>query len=382
MEKSKPERRLDLDWLRVLLILSVFLFHSGRAFLPIPWHINDPVGSSGMIYFAQFMLAWMLPTIFIISGASIWYSLGFQKAGRFLRGKVLRLLVPLVFGIFILSPHQVYIERLTNGQVSGSFIKWFPQYFEGVYGFGGNFAIAGHHLWYLLFLFMFSLILLPLFLFLRSERGRPVTKSFGSFLRIPGMIYVLGLILTVPMAFINPESFFGMREGFADWNIIYYISVLFFGFMFFADKRIQESIMRQRWVSLIVGIVLYLLFRVFRFSFRPSPFQLGWFHYVLSSWCLIMAILGFGMKYLTGAGRFIRYANEGVLPFYVLHQPIIVLIAFWVIQLKIPIVMKFIIIVVLSFIAIIVLFEGIRRVGVLRFLFGMKVKRASASSQK
>ena len=382
MEKTKPERRSDLDWLRVLLILSVFLFHSGRAFLPIPWHINDSTGSSGMMYFAQFMLAWMLPTIFIISGASIWFSLGFQKAGRFLRGKVLRLLVPLVFGIFILSPHQVYIERLTNGQFSGSFIKWFPQYFEGVYGFGGNFATVGLHLWYLFFLFIFSLILLPLFLYLRSDKGRPVTKAFGSFLRIPGMIYILGLTLTVPMAFINPESFFGMREEFAGWNIIYYISVLFFGFMFFADKRIQEAIIRQRWVSLIAGIILYLMFRVFRISFRPSPFQLGWFHYVLSSWCLIMAILGFGMKCLTGTGRFIRYSNEGVLPFYILHQPVIVLIAFWVIQLQIPIVVKYIIIVILSFIAIIVLFEGIRRVGVLRFLFGMKVRRASASSQK
>jgi glucan biosynthesis protein C len=380
MEKTKPERRYDLDWLRVLLILSVFLFHSGRAFIPFPWHINDAASSPGMMVFSQFLLAWMLPTIFIISGASIWYSLGYQSAGRFLRGKVLRLLVPLVFGIFVLSPHQVYIERYTNGQFSEPFIQWFPHYFNGIYGFGGNFAIAGHHLWYLLFLFLFSLILLPLFKYLRSERGRPVTKAFGAFLSAPGMIYIVGLILTVPMAFISPENFFGMREGFADWNIVYYISILFFGFMFFADERIQKAIIRQRWVSLISGIVLYLLFRVFGITFRPSPFQLGWFHYVLSSWCLIIAILGFGMKHLTAAGRFIRYSNEAVLPFYVLHQPVIVLILFWIVRLNMPIIVKYCITVVLSFIAITALYEIIRQIGMLRFLFGMKVRKGSAGS--
>jgi hypothetical protein len=106
------------------------------------------------------------------------------------------------------------------------------------------------------------------------------------------------------------------------------------------------------------------------------------YHEVLRSWCFILAIFGFGMKHLKGTNRFLGYATEAVLPFYMLHQPVILLIGVWVVQLQIPIVVKYIIIVVLSFIAIIILYEGIRRVNILRFLFGMKVKRASASSQK
>jgi hypothetical protein len=88
------------------------------------------------------------------------------------------------------------------------------------------------------------------------------------------------------------------------------------------------------------------------------------------------------MKYLTATGRFLRYGTEAVLPFYMLHQPIILLIAFWVIQLQIPILVKYLIIVTLSFAGIMLLYEGIRRVGVLRFFFGMKQRRAVAKVQK
>jgi len=291
-----------------------------------------------------------------------------------------RLLVPLVFGIFVLSPHQVYLERLTYGQFSGSFLKWFPRYFDGLRGFGGNFDIMGTHLWYLFLLFFFTLILLPLFLFLRSEKGGVVVRAIGSFLKIPGLIYILGLILTVPIAYINPESFFGWRV-FAGWNIVYYFIIFIFGFLIFADERIQDAIVRQRFVSLIAGIVLYVTFGL-GITFKSSPVKLGMYHEVLRSWCFIVAILGFGMKHLQGTNRFLGYATEAVLPFYMLHQPVILLVGWWVVQLRIPIIVKYCIIVVLSFIAIMVLYEGIRRAGVLRFLFGMKVRRGSGGTSK
>ena len=379
---EKPERRYDLDWMRVLLILLVFIFHSGRAFNPFPYHVEDTVKSMGAMQFQQFLLAWMLPMIFIISGAGIWYGLGYQKAGRFVRGKVLRLLVPFVFAIFVLSPLQVYLERLNHGQFSGSFFQWFPHYFEGVYGMeGGNFTVFGLHLWYLIVLFLYSLIFLPLFLLLRSKVGRPIVKGIGSFFKIPGLIYVMGLILALPMAYINPETILGMR-GFGDWNLVYYAIVLIFGFLCFADDRVQASIVRQRWISLILGIVLYLLYRVFHIIPKSSVLPLGSFHEVMASWCLVMGFLGFGMKYLRGTNGFLKYSSEAVLPFYILHQPVILVIAFWVVQLQLPVIAKYIIIVALSFVVIIGIYEVIKRVGVLRFLFGMKLRKAVAKVQE
>ena len=83
MEKTKPQRRYDLDWMRVLLILSVFLYHSGRVFHKWDWHVKDVI-SPGFASVLGFMEMWMLPAIFVVSAASIWYSLGYQKAGRFI----------------------------------------------------------------------------------------------------------------------------------------------------------------------------------------------------------------------------------------------------------------------------------------------------------
>ena len=235
------------------------------------------------------------------------------------------------------------------------------------------------HLWYLMLLFLFSLLLLPLFLLLRSKVGRPIVRGIGSFLKIPGLIYLLGLLLAVPMAYINPESVLGLRE-FAGWNMVYYIILLVFGFLIFGDERIQQAIIKQRFVSLIVAIALYVTLNRGVFI-KTKPILLGWwFQYTVSSWCFILTLLGLGMKYLSGTGRFLRYTTEAVLPFYMLHQPIILLIAFRVVQLQIPILVKYLIIVILSFAGIMLLYEGLRRVGVLRFLFGMKVGRRRARS--
>ena len=193
-----------------------------------------------------------------VLASTCWHSLSYQKAGRFIWGKVLRLFIPLVFGAFILSPHQVYLERITHGQFSGSFFQWFPRYFEGLDGFGGNFAFTGKHLWYLMLLFMFSLVLLPIFLLLRSKVGKPIVRGIGAFLRIPGIIYLLGFLLALPMAYIAEEPPFGHRDW-AGWNMIFYLILFFIGFLIFADERIQKAIIKQRFVSLIVSIALYLM---------------------------------------------------------------------------------------------------------------------------
>ena len=163
MQTIKPDRRYDIDWMRLLLILVVFFYHCGRAFHLWDWHVKDAV-APGLVVFLQFSETWMLPTIFVVSAASIWYSLGYQKPGKYIVGKILRLFVPLALGVFLLSPHQVYLERFTHGQFGGSFFQWLPHYFEGLYGLGdgGNFAFHGMHLWYLLMLFLYSLLLLPL----------------------------------------------------------------------------------------------------------------------------------------------------------------------------------------------------------------------------
>ena len=62
-----------------------------------------------------------------------------------------------------------------------------------------------------------------------------------------------------------------------------------------------------------------------------------------------------------------------MLPFYILHLPVIVIVAFFLLTWNIPVLAKFLLIALISFVLIIGLYQGvIRRVPLLRFLFGMK----------
>ena len=151
----KADRLYYLDWLRVLAMLSIFLFHIDRIFDFRPFHINNDVTSLASSIHIQFFNQWMMPLFFIVSGAAVYYSLRSRNAGGFLKERVLRILVPWVLiGIFVIAPPQVYLDRVFHGEYTGNFFQWYPHYFEGIQGFGGNFAFHGQHLWYLMDLFL------------------------------------------------------------------------------------------------------------------------------------------------------------------------------------------------------------------------------------
>jgi hypothetical protein len=77
----------------------------------------------------------------------------------------------------------------------------------------------------------------------------------------------------------------------------------------------------------------------------------------------------------------LAYANEAVLPFYILHQTVILCVGWFVISWNISMSAKYLIIAAVSFTLIIVLYELlIRHLNVVRFLFGMRPKRKTSST--
>src|SRR5262249_16902539 len=158
MTITTPVRRYDLDWLRVLVILTVFIFHCGRFFDTDGWHVKNHVRHEAVQVWTVFLVCWMMPFIFVISGESTFYALGSRSPGKFLKDRAARLVVPLVVGMFTHIPLQVYLERVSFSGFKGSFFDFYPRYFKGFYGNGGNFAWMGLHLWYLEALFLFSVI--------------------------------------------------------------------------------------------------------------------------------------------------------------------------------------------------------------------------------
>jgi peptidoglycan/LPS O-acetylase OafA/YrhL len=380
--KSNPQRLHYIDWLRVLAMLSIFFFHADRFFDYYDWHVKNGehniISSIHIDFFAQ----WMMPLFFILSGAAVFYSLKFRTGTVFLRERVKRILIPLaIVGYFVTSPPQMYFERLTHNRFEGSFWDFIPAYFQGVDMVGGNFPWHGFHLWYLLYLFIFSVILLPLFKPGKNQRPS-ILSSLSTWIETPCRLLLLAVPLIITNIFIDYNGL-GFMRGTGGWDLFSYLFIFLYGYLFFSNETILETIKRIRSISLILAIILSLTGLVIEFGIKPEISENTPILYLIVTFirCFrvllwITAIIGFGEKYLNFNHRFLGYAGEAVLPFYILHQFVLLLIGYWVVQWQVNALVKYIVIASLSFVTIMGLYDIIiKRFRVTRFLFGMKLIR-------
>jgi peptidoglycan/LPS O-acetylase OafA/YrhL len=383
METKAITRRYDLDWLRVMGILTVFIYHSGRFFNSETWHVKNANTYFGVDVWETILSNWMMPLIFAISGASLFYALGKGRPGQFIKDKVLRLLVPLLFGAVTLGALQMYLERLSHGEFSGSFFQFLPHYFNGLDGFGGNFVWTGVHLWYLEMLFIFSLAMLPLFLWLKRGSGQRALVTLGDWLARPGAAYLLALPVMLLIGLMNRNTFLGSL-GWGGGSIFSHLCFFLSGFVIVSHAGLQNSIQRLRWISLaLVVVLLVTIFALYMLvgdpAFGTVQYTLFFSLYGLWSWCWVLAILGFGLKHLNFSTPALGHANEAVLPFYILHQPVLLCVGFFVVRWAIPDLLKWAIIMPTSFVIIVTLYEFlVRRFNVMRVLFGMKLLKQAA----
>jgi glucan biosynthesis protein C len=365
-----------LDWLRVITILVILCYHANRFFTLNDWQIKNAERSMTSTVFMEAFNLWMMPLLFLISGAAIYYSLKSRSTGAYLKERVLRLLVPLAgIGIFVLGPLQVYLERLTHGDFNGNFWQFYPHYFDGIYGFGGNFAFMGLHLWYLMLLFLFSLLALPLIL-PSQKTGKSVLTRLSHWLNTPWVLVILFAVIGLG-SLLSDVLGLGFTREMGSWDILSYLLFFLAGYVLYANTRTQDTIRRLGPLLLITGLVLATIHLVLLFnsvtsqSYDNFPLDLR----LAATWCLVLGILGTGSRFLYFNHKNLTYANEAVLPFYILHQPVLLVIGYFVVQWSLPILAKYAIILSCAFIIIIALYELlVRRWNVLRFLFGMKAK--------
>jgi glucan biosynthesis protein C len=383
---GSPEltRRYDVDWLRVLGMMMVFVFHCSRFFDTEGWHVKSPQTTQAVTIFVAFAVQWMMPLFFILSGIGAYHALAHQNWSQFLVSRVKRLVVPLVFGIFvIIAPWQVYLERVSHGQYSGSFWNWYRHdYFHGWYDHG-NFAWMGIHLWYLEFLFVFSVLALPLFLWLRSPAGARVTAVLTRFLRKPGVIFLLALPIAI-MTFLAEmpaikHSILG-NTGFGGWSLLPYFVILIIGYLLATNDEVTRVMERRRFSALATALGMFVLgYFIYkgteRWTWLPRALLMSPLRGLLC-WAGLVAIFGFAGRHLRFRNSFLKYTNEAVLPFYILHQTVILTIGYYVVRLQTSLWLEYLLIAVSSLAVIMALYELlIRRVNILRVLFGMKPLR-------
>lgn len=378
MNPENLERRHDLDWLRVFAVALLIPFHTAMAFVFWNWHIKNPSLSWGLTVFNYFLGIWHMPLFFFLSGAATFFALGLRGSREYIRERVLRLLIPLVFGILVIVPPQIFFERLQKLQFQGNYFEFYPSIFTtGPYPQGN---LSWHHLWFLAYLLVFSVVALPLFKYLRSEKARPSIEYFISYFERGRRLFLLAAPLIIYQVTLRVRWPNGNQNLVDDWaNFLFYITVFALGYLICLDGRLWKAIEANRHISLALGITACLIILLIdltgnnpRYGYNPANLALLGLS-GFNTWCWIVAICGYGKLFLNRKNSFLKYTAEASFPVYILHQTAIVWIAYYIVQYNWDIMTKFTVINILSLAVTLLLYElSVKRVKILRFLFGMR----------
>ena len=378
-------RRADLDWLRVTAFGLLIFYHAGMAWSGWSWHVTSPDSLEGLREAMRFLNRWRMPLIFVVSGAAIMLALGDRTPGAFVRDRLKRLLLPLGFGMIVIVPPQVYLERLYSGQFTGSFLQWLPHAFDGVYPKGN---MSWHHLWFVAYVLVLTLLLLPVFLWARSESGQAAVAKAGRIAARYGLHCAMALPLAASTLWLVPISW-NINGLVGDWNgLVSYGALLLYGAFIFGSSDLLRALQRQRLFSLAIGIAAYaiLYFGYFEGTVRPTISPEVRPVYALLSAVNVMAwlfaIIGFAHRYLTRRPAFLSEATEAVYPFYLIHQTVTVVAVWALLTIGAPPLLGFIAAVGTTFAGTWLIYAGlVRPWRWIRPLFGMKaVGRAGLRS--
>jgi peptidoglycan/LPS O-acetylase OafA/YrhL len=381
---QNPQRRYDIDWLRIFATLAVFFFHNVRFFDTIDWHIKNAEPSEGMFIVVAFLNAWIMPIFFLISGAGSWFGLEARNWRQYLLDRSKRLLVPFyTVGAFILIPPQYFWDRVTKGLFEGAFTDFYPTFF---YTFHFDFPFLSYwsgHLWFLRFLFLISLLTLPLLLYFKSSKGRALISKLAALINVRGGIFLFIIPIFLVELLIKPPP-----GGNSTSNFFYYLLFFIIGYLIPADRRFTESLEKNTRFSLVSGIAAFCLIGIVLVVFGYDPWDKSFSAIFLlvsilvsiNTWCWIAYILGMGMKHFNKNNKVLVYGSQAVLPFYILHQTIILFVGWYIIPLDMFFLFKYLIISTVSFVLIMLIYEVlIKRINLIRFLFGMRLIKAESN---
>ena len=364
----------------------VVLVHVAEVFNPWDeWHITNAERSRWVGEIAVLAAPWVMPLVMLLAGVGAAFSLRTRSNLSYLRERASRLLVPLVIGTLTLVPPQVYLERRLRGQFTGTFWEFYPHFFEGIYPRGN---LSWHHLWFLAHLFGYSLLALPLFRYLNSPRGERALRLLARVSAAPGGI----LWLAVPLV-LERNLLWGMvpeRHMLAtDWSnhALLFIAYIY-GFLLASSPWLGEAIEAQ-WpraaafagigtLSLVVGTWIGLVpARI------PPPYSLQylafWTLYAVCAWAWMVALLGVARRWMNRDDPLTDYAQRVGYEIYILHQPIIVAIAYFVVQWEAPVFVKFTVTLVTSVVGTIACSEILARSSVKRLFKALTPQRRIAS---
>lgn len=348
-------RKHYIDNLRNLTILLLFPVHT--------FMIWNDFGSGFYIWLGESKILstlivlvnpWFMPILFVLAGMSARYALGKRTEREFIMQRVGKLLVPFISGMLLLVPFQTLYARRYFDNYEGTLLNNWKYFFTHLTDFSGyDGAFTPGHLWFILFLFLITIVTLIISHFLPYEKLAarvekiPVAGTFFLFIPI-WLMYYLG--------------------NFGGYSIGKNLALYLIGYYILSNDMIIESLEEHiRWILCldVVGTVA-LVVLYYKFSYYGDL----WINYI--GWNTILVLLVLGKKYLNKRTRFTVYFNESSYPIYVLHQSILVVLAYYVVQMSKSMIVQMICIGVGSFILTVFAYHLIKRIPVVRKLIGIK----------
>ncbi len=377
---SKNERQYFIDWLRIGLIISVFFFHVGMIFRPEQWHVNSDVSFEFLDPIMWWLHLWRMPLLFLVSGVGTYYAIGKRTSIQYLKERFKRLYIPFTFGFFTLVPLMVYVERIPK---YNSFLEFIPHMFDGGPYPIGN--ISWHHLWFILYLFIISLLITPFLNYTKSGhynmlRGKLIvitTKKMGLNWLLP--IIILSQVI---LRQYFPKSTHALYN---DWAYFTYYLIFFIsGFMLFTSSKVIKALTRDRRLYLyqtsIFTILLFSLPYLFGQSSVIQDYSRGITEIIIAVSCGLTAI-GYFKRYFNKDHKYRKVLNEAIYPFYLLHQPALIFVGYVILKWDISNGFQALLITLISLVSIITTYWFIiRKFNFLRIVFGMKRKQKKETS--
>ena len=382
------QRRHDIDWVRILAFGLLVFYHVGMYYVSWDWHVKSPHAGPTLEPLMLLTSPWRMSLLFVVSGVATAFLLGKASRGdgHFLGPRSWRLLLPLLFGMYVVVPPQVYYELIEK--VPGGFHAGYAA-FMGTYLRGGDFhcmapddcldAPTWNHLWFLAYLSAYTVVL-----WLLLKLAPKGMRSMGEWLerRLSGMGVLLWPAAWLVLArLVLVERFESTHDLVDDWyNHAQYLPLFLLGYLLAFSNGFWESMQRHRWLALGAALAGYLsLIGVWYFSGYsddvPPPdalrmaLRVAW---GVNQWCAIAAAFGFAYRFRNADSAALRYLTPAVFPVYILHQSVIVALAHNAKPLALPPLLEGPLLVVLTFATCFAGYALIRRVPVLRPLFGLR----------
>jgi glucan biosynthesis protein C len=339
------KRHDDIDALRAIAFSLLIGYHVAMLYVA-GWdlHLKSTHPAEWLQGPMILLNRWRMDLIFLVSGVATALMMRRSTPGGFLAERTWRLLLPLAFGMAVVIPIQPYCQGVANGLVEPGFLRFLERYFtayrwpKGAFD-GWDVGVTWNHLWYLPYLFAYTVVLAAIRPLAESRIGERLTSRLNA-LRGWRLVAYPAIPLFASAAMLQ-WRFPATHDLAHDWyNHATYFTVFAYGWLLGRLEAPWEALVRARWRSTGMALATGAAYMVVRRLVPDEPGAL-WMLGVLAvrslyAWCAIAAILGWGRARLDRPFRWLPFARQSIYPWYVLHQSVIVVLAYWLVPMRLP----------------------------------------------